>query len=196
MERQALNQYLKAYDVSVNELCKLTNQSPQTLRNWYGKGMVKNKSYVILCLVAAIKWRRHYLITEAVAEEFKADETLTSYLEPNHVTVEEIMTISHQSNQTLRNWLNSPDKQMLIDVLVYAVNWYRFAYEHGYLKLNPSFPDISSALALPITDSQNKTNFTLEKFIRRSSRKDLPKWTDAIVERRNNGQISNKTRQD
>ncbi len=178
MDRQALNQYLKAFDLSVKELSQVTSQSPQTLRNWYGKGMIKDKSHLVLAIIAAVKWRKHYLRHEITEHEFKANETLTSYLEPHKITVEELLLASRQSNQTLNNWVKSPEKQMLVKLLIDAVHWYRFGYETRMLPFNPSFKDISSALLEPIVDSHNKTQFTLAKFIKRSSRKHLRKWTD------------------
>ncbi len=182
---QALNQYLKAYGLTVSECCEVSNQSPQTLRNWYGKGAIKDKSFLILSLIAAIRWRKHKLTYAQKNYVFTPQRTLARYLNAHNMKVDELMTVSRQSNQTLLNWVNSPEKQPMIDVLIDAVHWYRYAYENNILALNPNFHQVTLALDEPITDSHNKTKFNLEKFVTTRSRSKMPTWADSIKERKN-----------
>ena len=68
--------------------------------------------------------------------------------------------------------------------MVDAVLWRRYAKQRQLLDLNSTYREISQALQLPITINHDKTKFTLEKFIKTSSRAGLPTWNQAIVERR------------
>ncbi len=61
MTEHKLNQFLRQHGMRVTDVLLMSGQSPQTIRNWYGNGVMNDKSLLILCLIAAYKWRKHTL---------------------------------------------------------------------------------------------------------------------------------------
>ncbi len=174
--------------MKVNDIVELSDQSPHTLRNWFNKGVVHDKSYLILCLIIAYKWREHNLVKKQhLVPDFTERRTLINYLKPHRLTPKDLTDISHQSSQTLLNWLNSSDKYLMIDVLIDAVKWYRFACDKGLIRRN-SFYEWAFAAMQPISQNQEMTKFALTDFVNTTTRKknrrkpeETKRWKDGQV---------------
>ena len=168
-----LNLFLFSYQIKVADMVKLSGQSPQTLRNWYNQGEVTDKSFLILCLVAAYKWRAYQMKPLYDTEPFIPNLPLKLHIKPRHMQSDDLQQFSHQSGQTLRNWMNSPDKQIMINVLIDAVCWYRFAIENKMLGVSPSFQDYALALKMPIPGTEKKVKFVLTDFVKKTNRREV-----------------------
>lgn len=160
-----LNRFLRPYGVMVKELVELSGQSPQTIRNWHNVGCANDKSWLVLCMIASYKWRKETFDTRFVDLNLKKQGTLGSYLLKFNVEIPDLEYVSGQSPQTLRNWYYSIEKHKLIDVLIDAVCWHRYARNKNAIGHNYDYAQLTYALTLPITKVQDKTTFPLSKFL-------------------------------
>lgn len=168
--KSKLYKFLAEYDIKVSDLEKLSGQSPHTLRNWFNYGQVTDKSYLILCIIASIKLRRHENRPCVSYAEPVHNRTLNGYLYEYNMTFTHLTVICHQSYQTLKNWLQDDKKAMMFDCIIDAVRWYNAAYENGEIVKQPSFAQLANALKHPVMLNQNKTKFALAEFIETKSK--------------------------
>ena len=166
MSKTRLNHFLKLYKIHVADLSAMSGQSPQTIRNWFRNGENNEKSLLIVALIAAYKWREHTLTTHGLKPVFQSGKQLSTYLKPLKMELSDLTHVSGQSPQTLRNWLNASDKYLLIDILVDAVHWQRYARKRNLIHLNSTCTTIATALLEPITKAQLETNFDLDVFVK------------------------------
>ena len=166
MSKTKLNHFLKLYKIHVADLSAMSGQSPQTIRNWYRNGEHNDKSLLVVALIAAYKWREHTLNIDALKPEFESGKQLSTYLATFKMELSDLAHVSGQSPQTLRNWLNSPDKFLLINILIDAVSWQRYARQRRLINTNSPCAKIAEALLEPITKAQFETNFGLDAFVK------------------------------
>ena len=168
LKTMKIQSFLSDYGIKVAELQALSGQSGQTLRNWQ-----ESKPALILCLIGAYKWHiyKHGCVLPAKSFESEDRETINKYLEMHDTSLEGIRLLSDQSGETLRNWINSPKKYMMIDVLIYADRWYKNAIKTGSLKMGGSYEDCCRALFYPIAKVDLDEQFGLSKIVRKKNRK-------------------------
>ena len=166
-----LSVFLEPYGLKVKQLEALSGQSPQTLRNWFASGKKTDKAHLITCLIASHNWRTHHLIELYPKDKVVPDKTLTEYLKPHNIKPDELAIVSGQSLQTLRNWLKSPYKFLMIDIMIDAVNWLRFIRETMPTEIMHLTATLNEALLLPIVKNQNKTKFGLTNFVQKRVRR-------------------------
>lgn len=188
IKQTKLNHFLNYYNLKVIDICQISGQSPQTLRNWYNKGDVWPKSQLILCLIASIKWRKHHDQNLHYVPPFQGKRTLNAYLKSHNMSYEDLRDVCNQSNQTLNNWLKSPEKYLVIDCLIDAVCWRRYAQEKKIVKTRTGFHEIAYALQMPITLNQEETKFALSDFVKKKERCKSKRKADEI-NRWENGQV-------
>ena len=124
-----LHQYLRDHQITVDDLTRISEHSPQTLRGWFKS---EKKIRMIYCLVACYKYR----LLNGIPLDRRFDNkglTLADHLEAYTVTLNELVELTGQHPTNLRNWFVNPRKRILLDILLDALTWARWAIENGLM---------------------------------------------------------------
>ena len=121
-----LSSFLTDYDLKVVNLSRMSGQSPETLRHWYNCGKPTYKTQMIACIIAAQVWRNHTLVPICSDKPFSVGDPndrnrFNKYLTTKRVDLLDMIAISSQSPETMRNWYNSENKYLLIDIIIDAI---------------------------------------------------------------------------
>ena len=168
--------FFSEYGLRVSDASSMTKQSPHTLRNWFNRGRASTKNRLILCIIAAYKFRIEVLgkspLGYKLMEVSNESKTLLQHLKPENMMPEDLIFISGQSNQTLLNWLNSTDKYPLIEVLIDARKWHREATRRKIIECHPLDNNyMAYALTKKMLMTQTIINSPLSDIIDKKNRK-------------------------